>query len=339
LFAESAVPLVQDPESAEGRLALGLSEADEAALRGVGILSFRAVAGDDVSCLNLYQPRKPRLLGVPAVLARRGGFRFGRTVEESANPWRLLEQVEQDLGPGVIPAVADANSATWILKLKVGQDLAIADESGRPLRLRLVGLLERSLFQSELLVSEANLLRHFPRQAGRSFFLIDASAERAAGVAQVLEGALGRFGFDVSTTAARLSSYHAVEDTYLSTFQALGGFGLLLGTLGLGVALLRNLFERRGELAALRALGFRRRRLAWMVTAENGFLLLLGVGLGTLAGLLAVAPHLAERGGSLPWPSLLVTLLGVVGVGFFSCAAAVWSTLKTPLLPALKEER
>lgn len=336
LFAESAVPLVQNPEGAEGRLALGLSEADEAALRGVSILSFRALAGDDVSCLNLYQPRRPRLLGVPADLARRGGFRFGRTVKESANPWRLLEQ---DLGPGVIPALADANSATWILRLQLGADLAIDDESGRPVRLRLVGLLERSLFQSELLVSEANLLRHFPSRAVRSFFLIDAPAERAAGVAQVLEEALGRFGFDVSTTAARLASYHAVEDTYLSTFQALGGFGLLLGTLGLGVALLRNLLERRGELAALRALGFRRRRLSLMVVAENGFLLLPGVALGTLAGLLAVAPHLAAGGDSLPWTKLLAMLLAVLAAGFFSCAAAVWSTLKAPLLPALKEER
>jgi len=335
LFAESAVPLVQDPGRAAGRLALGLSEADEAALRGVSILAFRAVPGDDVSCLNLYRPGRPRLLGVPAELARRGGFRFGRTLTKTENPWRLLAA---DLGPGVIPALADANSATWILKLAVGQDLAIVDESGRPVRLRLMGLLERSLFQSELLVSEANLLRHFPSQAGRSFFLIDAPPEKAAGVAKALEEGLGRFGFDVSATAARLSSYHAVEDTYLSTFQALGGFGLLLGTLGLGVALLRNLLERRGELAALRAFGFRRRRLAFMVVAENGFLVLLGVGVGTLAGLLAVAPHLAAAGGPFPWPSLLATLLAVVAAGFVSCAAAVWSTLAAPLLPVLKEE-
>lgn len=336
LFAESAVPLVEDPGGAEGRLALGLSAEDESALRGTSILSFRVVPGDDVSCLNLYQPRRPRLLGVPADLAHRGGFRFGQTVKETPNPWLLLEE---NPGTNVIPAIADANSATWILKLELGQDLALTDEAGRPVRLRLVGLLERSLFQSELLVSEPNLLRHFPSLAGRSFFLIDASAERTAGVTHVLEEGLGRFGFDVSTTAARLSSYHAVEDTYLSTFQALGEFGLLLGTLGLGIALLRNLLERRGELAALRAFGFRRRRLAWMVVAENGFLLLLGVGLGTLSGLLAVAPHLAAGGGSLPWPPLIATLFAVVAAGFVSCGAAVWSTLRAPLLPVLKEER
>ena len=127
-----------------------------------------------------------------------------------------------------------------------------------------------------------------------------------------------------------------MEDTYLSTFQALGGFGLLLGTLGLGVALLRSLIERRGELATLRAFGFRRSRIAGMVVAENGFLLLLGVAVGTVSGLLAVAPRLD---GPSPWAPLLATILAVLAVGLLSCAAAVRSALKAPLLPVLKEER
>jgi hypothetical protein len=309
LFAESVVPVVQDPT-------------EEAGLQGVSILSLYTLPGDDVSCLNLYRPTRPRLLGIPPAFA--------------GEPWDLLEK---DLGPDVIPAVADANSATWILKLGIGDELPLENESGRPIRLRLVGLLQRSLFQSEVLVSEKALLRHFPSLARRSFFLIDAPADRSASVAQALEETLGRYGFDVSTTTERLASYHAVEDTYLSTFQALGGFGLLLGTLGLGIALLRSLIERRGELATLRAFGFRRRRLAWMVVAENGFLLLLGVAVGTLSGLLAVAPHLGAGMGRLPWAPLLATILAVVAAGLISCTAAVWSALQAPLLPVLKEER
>lgn len=335
-LAQSAVPLALDPGHPEGRIGLGLSEVDEAELRGVSILSFHLVPGDDVSCLNLYKPTRPRLLGAPPDLARREGFRFQTTLEETEEPWSLLDQ---DLGPDVIPAVADASSATWILKLGLGDDLPIETESGRTVRLRLVGTLARSLFQSELLISEANLLRHFPSTARRSFFLIDAPPERQPAVAQTLEEGLGRYGFDVSSTADRLASYHAVEDTYLSTFQALGGFGLLLGTLGLGIALLRSLIERRGELATLRAFGFRRTRIAWMVVAENGFLLLLGVAIGTLSGLLAVAPHLGAGSEKLPWAPLSATILAVVALGLLSCAAAVWSALKAPLLPSLKEER
>jgi putative ABC transport system permease protein len=304
LYAESAVPVVVDP-------------AEEAGLQGVTVYSLYTVPGDDISCLNLFRPTRPRLLGVPATLA---GF----------------DALKQDLGPEVIPAVADANSATWILKLKIGEELVLESESGHPVRIRLVGLLERSLFQSEVLISEAAMLRHFPGLARKTFFLIDGPPETA----QALEESLSRYGFDVSTTAERLASYHAVEDTYLSTFQALGGFGLLLGTLGLGVALLRSLIERRGELATLRAFGFRRSRIAGMVVAENGFLLLLGVAVGTVSGLLAVAPRLISVGGGpLPWASLGVTILAVLLVGLLSCAAAVRSALEAPLLPVLKEER
>ena len=76
-----------------------------------------------------------------------------------------------------------------------------------------------------------------------------------------------------------------MENTYLSTFQALGGLGLILGSLGLAVVLLRSVWERRGELALLRALGFRRATLVWLVLAENGFLLLLGLAAGTVSAL------------------------------------------------------
>jgi putative ABC transport system permease protein len=336
LFAESAVPLPHDPATVAGRRELGLSEEDETGLHGVSIVSFRAVPGDDVSCLNLFRPRRPRLLGVPSRFGQSGAIRLRGSTGDATAAWRFLTR---DLAPDVIPAVADASSATWILKVKVGEDIALRDESGRPLRLRLVGLLEGSFFQSEVLVSEENLLRHFPNRAQRSFFLLSAPPARIAGAMRSLEEGLGRYGFDLSTTAERLASFHAVESTYLSTFQTLGSFGLILGTIGFGVTLLRNLLERRGELATMRAFGFPRRRIAGMVLAENALLLLFGVTLGTLSGFLAVAPHLIEGGTLLPWRPLLGTLVTVVLVGLLSCLTAAWNAMRAPLLPVLKEER
>ena len=97
-----------------------------------------------------------------------------------------LARLERKPAPDVIPVLADANSATWILKLRVGEDLTLENESGQPVRLRLAGLLEGSFFQSELLASRAHLLRHFPSLARRSFFLIDAPPASVAGAAQAL---------------------------------------------------------------------------------------------------------------------------------------------------------
>ena len=127
-------------------------------------------------------------------------------------------------------------------------------------------------------------------------------------------------------------------NTYLATFQTLGGLGLLLGTVGLAAILLRNVLERRGELATLRALGFQRASLARLVLAENTLLLLVGLGIGAGAALLAVSPHLLAGNAAVPWLSLAVTLLLIVVVGTLAAIAAVRRALAAPLLPALKGE-
>ena len=72
-----------------------------------------------------------------------------------------------------------------------------------------------------------------------------------------------------SMRAEQLAQFLAVQNTYLSTFQSLGALGLLLGTIGLAVVQLRSVLERRGELALMRATGFRRGRLVRMVMWEN----------------------------------------------------------------------
>ena len=91
-------------------------------------------------------------------------------------------------------------------------------------------------------------------------------------------------GLELTPAAERLNAFNAVQNTYLSTFQVLGGLGLLLGSAGLGVVVLRNVQERRGELGLLLAVGFRRRALHWLVLSEHGALLGPGLGVGADRG-------------------------------------------------------
>ena len=109
-----------------------------------------------------------------------------------------------------------------------------------------------------------------------------------------------------------------------------------MGTVGLGVVLLRNVLERRGELATLRAFGFRRRLLGRIVLAENGVLLALGIAIGTVAGAVGVLPNLVSEGHLLPGASLAATLALVFVVGMLASSFALARTLQAPLLPALK---
>ncbi len=335
VVAESAVPLHVDLASAAAPFELGLQPAAGELLAASAAAAFRVLPGDDVSCLNLYQPERPRILGVPREQIDRGGFHFQKLIEERERPWTLLDD---ELEGGVIPAFGDFESMTWILKLGLGKELVIENERGEPIRLRLVGLLEKSLFQSELLISEENFERNFPSRTGRSFFLFDPPAGRDRELIGALETGLDAYGFDASPTRERLDRYQAVFNTYLATFQTLGGLGLLLGTVGLAAILLRNVLERRGELATLRALGFQRASLARLVLAENTLLLLVGLAIGAGAALLAVSPHLLAGNAAVPWLSLTVTLLLIVVVGTLAAIAAVRRALAAPLLPALKGE-
>jgi hypothetical protein len=132
------------------------------------------------------------------------------------------------------------------LHLGLGDEITVQNERGQDVQLRIVAMLSSSILQGELIVAEAPFLRMFPSASGYPFFLIESPPDQSPGLAQSLERDLERYGLDVEPTAQRLAAYLAVENTYLSTFQTLGGLGLLLGTLGLAAVAVRNMLERRG---------------------------------------------------------------------------------------------
>src|SRR5262245_10350523 len=171
LMAESLLPIVHDPNSQQGRDELNLNDDN---LAGVKIERFRLRPGDDASCLNLYQPRNPRILGAPDGFIGESRFAFqsslAKTDEEKANPWVMLNA---NPGEGVVPVAADANSLTYVLHLKLGDELTVNAGDGAPVRLRVVAALADSVFQGELLMSESNFKKLFPDQEGYRFFLID----------------------------------------------------------------------------------------------------------------------------------------------------------------------
>jgi ABC-type antimicrobial peptide transport system permease subunit len=116
----------------------------------------------------------------------------------------------------------------------------------------------------------------------------------------------------------------------------LGGLGLLLGTIGVAAVLLRNVLERRRELALLGAVGFRPAHFLVLAFVEN--LVLVGVGLlvGGACAWIAVAPAIAERGARAPiGVGGLLLLVGVLATGLASALLATRVTRRAPLLESL----
>ena len=340
LLADSLLPLVHDLGTEAGREELNLTTGLEGdVLDGLSVARFRVRPGEDASCLNLYQVKDPRILAPTATFVGNGRFVFGSSLADDdparENPWLLLDREQPD---GAVPAIADATSLTYVLHLAVGDEFILNRDTDRPIRLRIVAALTDSIFQRELLISERHFLDLFPNQEGYRFFLLDAAPEAALAVTVALEDRLSDFGFDVVSAGERLAAFHRVENTYLATFQALGGLGLLLGTLGLAAVLLRNVLERRRELALLRAVGYNSRHLSIIVIAENALLLFFGLVTGTVCALLAIAPAWLERGGRPPVASLGGLLVAVAVTGLVASVLATAVALRAPLLPSLRAE-
>jgi hypothetical protein len=118
---------------------------------------------------------------------------------------------------------------------------------------------------------------------------------------------------------------------------ALGGLGLLLGTVGLATVMFRNVLERRRELALLRAVGYNARHVRLMILAETAFLLAAGLTAGAGCALIAIAPAWLDRG-TLPGTGLVLLLAGVILAGLASAVAATRAALSGELLQALRAE-
>jgi ABC-type antimicrobial peptide transport system permease subunit len=187
-------------------------------------------------------------------------------------------------------------------------------------------------------MGERSFRRLFPGQDGYRVFLLDVARSDEPAVVARLESALADQGFDAVTSRDRLAAYHRVENTYLSTFQALGGLGLVLGTVGLATVLLRNALERRREIALLRALGYRPGQISGMLLAENAALLGLGVGAGLVAAVVAVVPAVIQRGGVLPVGAIAAVAAAVVVTGLATSILAAGVVRRSPLLAALRSE-
>lgn len=381
-YATADVPIHYDLGTEEGQIELAFRDEEMDRLAGCEIESLRLHGGEDASCLNLYRTAQPRVVGVRDSDRVMGGFAWS----SKRDPERAVPDLNADLGRDangrtVVPVVLDFATAMYSLHLSgsPGDRLTILDGDDQPVTLEVVGLLQNSILQGDLMISDANFRQLYPGESGSQLFLIkepesqrksapsksvpekstqgpateateaateqDGSAESEESPEEtveqesldvLLENRLGDDGLAVTSAEERLAGFLAVQNTYLSTFQSLGGLGLLLGTIGLAIVQLRNVLERRGELALVQAVGFPQRRVVLLVLLENMALLLIGLLLGGIAAALALLPQLQMYQTALPWREMLGLLAIVLVVGVTATWIATRGALREAILPALR---
>lgn len=308
-------------------------------LPGSLILSCRVREGDDASCLNPARGSNPRILGVPTdLLQSSGAFPITRAIpdQDPRRDWRLLEE---PLADGSIPAAADATTLTWGLGLRIGDELPVTDERGKARKLRIVAMFADSILQGNLIIGAGRFIELFPSNRGTQYLLATAQGHGTDILRRRLMTAFGRYGIVVADSAGRAEELLQVERLYIDLFGILGTLGLLLGAAGTGLLLLRNIAERRREIAIMRAVGFTAGRIRWLLISEHFTLVILGCAIGATAAMVASASSLALQPSSAAWLARAGLMLGAIIITAWCAllAATAWMT-RLPLLPALRDE-
>ncbi|GHT11224.1 ABC transporter permease [Planctomycetales bacterium] len=340
-IAETAFPVYEDISTPEGREKLSIQPDDEKTLTSqrFDILPFRMKGGDTSSCLNLYQTGNPRVLGASRQL---------ETLKLYNADWSKLWQPVTTDSDGVrrVPVVLDSTTAMYALHLYggIGEVYELDDGNGGKIRCEIAGLIDNSVLQGEIIMSAENLLQLFPEVGGYQYFLFCGSRDVSEESYRVMYDLLGDYGFQGETAEDRLRKLFAVQNTYISTFQSLGGIGLLLGVFGLAVIQSRNVFERRKEIALLQAIGFSKSRIILALLYESLILLFRGLFVASFASFFAVLPFFLGAATQTVRPEMVaLQFIGLVGgmftIGIISNAAAAMTVLKIPIGRELAAER
>jgi putative ABC transport system permease protein len=332
LWMEADLPLYSDLNRPDGRKKLGIEE--EQVPGNIRFVSLPQVRGEDASCLNLNQVSKPGLTGIPAGLFdTRQSFSFVTLSKDvdPEHPWKTLKYIHDS---GCINGFIDQTALTWNLHKQVGDTLNYLDEKGRIFRVRISGTLDNSVFQGNLLVSDSLLNLFFPSTVRIRELLVDLPEDDQYRVIRVLEERLIDQGVVVIPAREKLSSFNAVENTYLDVFLVLGGFGLIVGTAGFVVVVMRNLRDRRREIALYLLLGIHPEIIYRLLARESQAILLSGVAAGILSAFAGTLPSLVHSGATNLFLAFFIIIIVLINGLFwirFLTKKAIKAVRREPL--------
>jgi len=297
-IAETTVPILRDLNDPTTKAEFGLPDS-------LHFVQFYAAYNDHASCLNLNRIANPRILATnPALLDGRFTFAEKHSILNSEHPWNTLNRFYKD----IVPAIADQSVIQWGLGKKIGDTLQYTDNKGQLVRLLLVGGLSNSIFQGNVLISAENFAKHFSVGNGSSFVLIDCPEKVQSTMPEELGMIFRDKGWVMQGTRQKLAEFNSIENTYLSIFFLMGAFGMLLGIIGLSIFIVRNMLERKNELALFKSLGFKNKTILQILLSEYITLFLAGTLSGTLSACFAALPTLLKGGQTVPTGFLLTVL-------------------------------
>jgi ABC-type antimicrobial peptide transport system permease subunit len=311
VMAEATTPLRFDLGDNESRTDNGITGFPTR----TSVVQFSTFGAPGGTCSNLNSELPPRLIGANGTFLGENTLQFSSSLRHGSSDaqgaWSELDEVHSE---GSIPIIGDTNTIVWIYEKGVGDTIEITDENGQERKLVVTGILQSSIFSGSVFLSEENLNDLFPTKAEYDLFLF--KTDEPEGLVAYLEPNMASFGVDAILIEEKVREDLEVEWSYMSLFQTLLLFGLIVGTAGLALTSAKSVSERRNEIGILRSLGFTRDMVLWSFLLENLYISLSGVFLGVVFGLSVSFIFFGPIGGQgygvvVPWVTIAVIVVAV----------------------------
>jgi len=227
--------------------------------------------------------------------------------------------------------------------------MEVTDAQGHPQRLKVIGILTAHALQVLSFISartDSVLLQNRISKNAHVRYYFRARAGVDVNQARLdLGAALSPYGIEpvVVTDAftAQAVAPNSFQFNFLASYIALG---LIIGIAGLGIISSRAVVERRQQIGLLRAIGLKKRLVQGLFLLESSYVAGLGLGIGTILGLLAANQFLhlqfifATMTMQVPVLELAAILLGAYLTTLFSTYLPAQAAMKVRPAEALRYE-
>jgi ABC-type antimicrobial peptide transport system permease subunit len=344
VLGETSIPIEIDLDNRDERLE---NDIDEPIFEDITITEIKLVGPPGGTCSNMNVRYPPRLLGVGSEFIQKNSFVFMDSLsgeEDDRKIWHELDQ-SSDENDGKIPIVVDYNTLVWIYNGGLGDIFEVTAEDGTIVKLEVIGIIENTIFGGTFIMSESNIDILYPESAAYQYLLIkidndlDSTPEQ---VALELEQNLDQYGLDAQAIRQLILENREYERSFMSLFQAFLGLGLILGIIGLGVVMARNVIERRFEIGLLRTIGFTKSMILKSFILELSFIALLASLIGIFVGILSSWFAFGLWTGDeykfvLPWLDLVILVVIIYIITILSSIFPAYRAAKIPPSEALRK--
>jgi putative ABC transport system permease protein len=308
-----------------------------AAERGVAQVSPLVTGAAEMTTPNEKAPTAWRMTGyersmldrgVPALTERLDRFADDRAAFEAVASSPDLVIADEELLQGDGPP-GDAT-------VEVGDTVTVTDPAtGAGRDLVVAGLLDADWAGNGLLAGRATVIDILGERAteSRHYVEVEAGAD-AEVVADRLTAAHLASGADAHTFRGAVEDEMRQGQGFMRLLQGYLGLGLIIGTAGLGVVMVRAVRERRRQVGMLRAMGFQARVVRRAFLLEAGFVATQGIAIGMGLGLVTAYQLLGSEVFDEPVPFRTPWLELVVLVAVPALAA-----LAAAVVPAAQAAR